>query len=253
MHVPHATTRDADLAPVVRRMEALGPLTSDLKRRLIEFGPRSERVTPGAVLYYEREPQMRPRFILTGWAARQRILADGRRQIFSLLLPGDGVGVSLRPGAAAETTVVALTPMVVMDAGVLPGQGAQDACFDYGDAMQTAARLDESRLLDQILRLGRQTAYERTAHLILEVHERLDFIGRAQAGQFEWPISQDTLADILGLSAVHTNRTLQRLRQERLVALRAGRIQILDMARLSAIAEYRPAGSATADPYPCRR
>lgn len=95
----------------------------------------------------------------------------------------------------------------------------------------------------QVVRLGRLNAYERTAHLLLELHERQVRLGSARGGALHLPLTQDVLADILGLSAVHMNRTLQQLRRNVLVDYRPGRTVLQDLpglvqaANLSAVCE----------------
>jgi CRP-like cAMP-binding protein len=70
---------------------------------------------------------------------------------------------------------------------------------------------------DHIVRLGRLTAYERVAHLVLDIRDRLALVGLAAPDSFPPPLTQETLADVLGLSSVHVNRMLQQLRRDGLV------------------------------------
>ena len=98
--------------------------------------------------------------------------------------------------------------------------------------------LDEAYLLHQIIRIGRQTAYERLVHVILELHSRSQAAGLCDETSFELPLTQEILADSLGLSIVHVNRTLQSLRREQLIEQRSSFITIKDRARMVMIAEY---------------
>jgi CRP-like cAMP-binding protein len=84
------------------------------------------------------------------------------------------------------------------------------------------------------MRLGRQTALERTAHLFLELRQRLAAVGLADGARFPLPLTQEVLADTLGLSIVHMNRTLQQLRREGLVEVKSGWARLLDPAALAA-------------------
>jgi CRP-like cAMP-binding protein len=87
------------------------------------------------------------------------------------------------------------------------------------------------------VRLGRQTAYERMAHLLLELHARLTEIGEARGDSFNLPVKQEVLADALGLSLVHVNRTLQQMRRDRLVDMRGAQMTFLDRGALEAAAD----------------
>ncbi|MEJ8630078.1 helix-turn-helix domain-containing protein [Sphingomonas sp. I4] len=83
-------------------------------------------------------------------------------------------------------------------------------------------------LLDHIVRLGCQNALQRVSHLLLELHQRLSAIGFVHAGTFPMPLTQDTLAELLGLSLVHINRIVSQLRREKLVTMRSGIVMIAD-------------------------
>ena len=101
--------------------------------------------------------------------------------------------------------------------------------------------MEQARLLDQLVRLGRSTASERVAHLLLEIADRLTLTGVGDERNFPFPPTQQVLADLLGLSMVHINRTLQQLRREKLIELKAGRFILLDRVGLIALAGYAPA------------
>ena len=225
---------------VLRRMQAFGPVGAELRRRVEALERRLEAFGPRAVLHNEGEREVRPLYLISGWAVRQRVLPDGRRQIFSFVLPGDGLGVSLRPGPLAASATVALTRMRLADASELLAPDALADCPELLDSLQAATAQEEALLLDHVVRLGRQTAYERVAHLLLELNQRLDAVGLAQDGGFDAPLTQEVMADALGLSVVHINRTLQQLRRERTIVMEGGRVILLAPEVLAAAADYVP-------------
>lgn len=181
------------------------------------------------------EGDIPPFFLVSGWACLARSLRDGRRQILAFLLPGEGVGFDLLTRNQASVEVVALTPLKVRHARhALPTLSDR-----LNRAFAGAAAARQSRLLDHIVRLGRQTAYERTAHVLLELHDRLLEIGEARPDGFHLPVKQEILADALGLSLVHVNRTLQQLRRDRLIDVRGAQVTILDRPALAAAADQR--------------
>jgi CRP-like cAMP-binding protein len=232
---------------VVKRLNALKPLSPVQEQRIEALGNRLEAAAPGALLQGEGDGLMRPTFILSGWACRQRLLPDGRRQIFSILIPGDAIGFCSDPSPISSATAVALTKVTLATVEPLPGGSSplvpsNDPQEPWGfvDHMRLSACFEEGLLLDHIVRLGRQTAYERTAHLLLELHWRLALIGRADERSFTMPLTQEVLADFLGLSIVHVNRTLQQLRRERLIEMSGSHVVLLDIAQLTAIADYKP-------------
>ena len=90
-------------------------------------------------------------------------------------------------------------------------------------------------LCEQILRLTRQSADQRFIHLMLELRERLAKSGLARENNFALPLKQETLANVLGLSAVHLNRTLQRLRKTDMLKLSRGVVTLLQPDQLETL------------------
>ncbi|GJE43212.1 hypothetical protein AEGHOMDF_2391 [Methylobacterium soli] len=106
--------------------------------------------------------------------------------------------------------------------------------------MRTVAAAEDALLAHQVTRLGRQTAYERMSHLLLELRERLSLAGIEPGDSFTLPIIQEMLADALGLSVVHTNRTLQQLRRDGLIRMSGMKVTLVDAAALAALSDYVP-------------
>jgi CRP-like cAMP-binding protein len=96
------------------------------------------------------------------------------------------------------------------------------------------------------VRLGRQTACGRFAHLMLELSGRLARLGLVSGDSFAMPLTQEVLADALGLSVVHVNRTVQLLRREGLLDIRGGMVSLLQPERLRALASWAPLPQPTA-------
>jgi CRP-like cAMP-binding protein len=202
---------------------------------------KSEDYSIGTELVAEGQSLDTPRLLTSGWACRFRMLPDGRRQIFEFILPGDIYGMCLRPQAIALTTAIALTAVSIADASALG-----DAIINRSDeypaltaACHSTASLEEAYLLNQLMRVGRQTAYERTAHLLLELHERLLIVGLADETTLPVPLTQEIMADALGLSVVHLNRTLQQLRRKELIEFKSGQVRLLQPDQLRDIADFR--------------
>jgi CRP-like cAMP-binding protein len=225
-----------------------------LWRRLSRFAPLSDQelsivrqscaaptaVAAGTELYAEGEALCKPGALLSGWACRLRVLADGRRQIFDFLLPGDMFGQWTAREPLASTSALTLTPALIASTGCLLEMVLEPDRFPgLARAWAAAHARQEAYLLNHVVRLGRQTAYERVAHLLVELSHRLDEIGFEVGSFVPLPLTQEAIADALGLSAVHVNRTLQQLRRERLVEMRAGSVRIHKPQVLAAIADFR--------------
>lgn len=234
-HIELNRLRDFGLQALARS----GPLEADEERAVRTHLAEPHFHASGHELIAEGEPLNRPYLLLEGWALRQRVLSDGRRQIFSFILPGDGFGFSPRHNGVSLSSTVALTQVVV--ARMPPLSEALHRTPETALSMTAWNMLnqEERSLVNETVRLGRQSAYERLIHLLLEIHDRLSAVGLARDGAFTMPFTQEVLSDALGLSTVHTNRTLQQLRRERLIETHMPMVKLLDLSLLAEIADYR--------------
>jgi len=196
----------ASAAAAIRRFDAIMPLDEGAIAALHEAARRPRRVSAHHELLTEGTAISEPHILLSGWGARVRILPDGRRQILSLLLPGDMIGHCYQPQPLAITSVVALTAIDLCPAP------STDEVESLRHVYAISHALDEAFLLAQITRLGRMSAYERLADLFLELLERLSLSGNAQHNAFDHPLTQELVADVTGLTPVHVNRVVKRLR-----------------------------------------
>ncbi|WP_165694106.1 Crp/Fnr family transcriptional regulator [Teichococcus deserti] len=225
-----------EIAALLQRLHRLAPLeeadvaqVAALARQAPrETGPRQELRAEGI--------RGAPLLLLSGWACRIRILPDGRRQIVSFLLPGDIIGRQ-QPSLAELCSIASLTRLRHVDASPLFVATPEGG---LARALHALALQDVAQLRDQVVRLGRQMAHERLASLLLEFEARLGAAGLAGDGRFAMPLTQEVLADALGLSVVHLNRTLQQLRREGLIALKGRVVTLRQTAALRAIADWQP-------------
>lgn len=208
----------ARLSRLVTLDDAAERLLGAAEAEAYPLRPRQELLTDG----YAVET---PLLLLDGWAARVRVLVDGRRQIVSLILPGDVIGVSDLPDPVSTSTIVALTHVRVCAA---PPRGLSSV-LDLAYAVSRAH--DEAYLLAQVTRLGRMNAQERIMDLLLELYERLGLAGLVRDQGFDVPLTQETMSDALGLTPVHVNRMLQAARKAEDLTWTGKRITLADPAR----------------------
>jgi CRP-like cAMP-binding protein len=216
----------------------------------IEAMQKKERqVAAGRDLVRDGEPYDQTYVLKEGWAIRFKTLSDGRRQILNFVLPGDIVGLFSPLFEVSDHSVAALTDIVVhpLDPGTTVEMFAD--CPRLAAAIAWSAGRDEAILSEQIVRVGRRSAYERTGHLIVELLHRLRLVGEAEQESFELPLTQEILADTLGLSIVHVNRTLRRLRENGLLCIKGERVVIGDLEQLTSVTEFSPQ-YLTANPLP---
>ena len=176
--------------------------------------------------------------LLDGWAFRFKTLRDGRRQILNFLLAGDFIGVQQKMGDAAAHGVVALSDSVfcVFQRDSLWELHRRQPAMGFNITWLTAH--EESLVDDTLLSVGRRTAEERVASLLILLFKRaaaLQADGGAHGVPF--PLTQQHVADGLGLSLVHTNKTLRKLERGGLHRIQDGRLYLGDMKRLARLAD----------------
>lgn len=199
----------------------------------------TQSVPAGGTLISEHRPNGKLYTLYAGWAFRYKTLSDGRRQILNFLLPGDLIGLQQEFGETAMHGVDALTDCNLC---VFPSDSLWTLFRDHArlgyDVTWLAAR-EEGMVDDNLLTAGRRNATERVAMLLMHLYRRLDRLGLADAdGSVLFPMNQQHIADALGLSLVHTNKTMRRLAQLGLHELSGGRLRILNPRALARIAEY---------------
>jgi len=174
--------------------------------------------------------------VLHGWAFRYKMLDDGRRQILNYALPADLVGLQGALMKEMEHSVEALTPLTlcVFPRGKLYELYNRFPSLAF-DITWLAAR--EEQLVDEhLVSIGRRTALERTAYLLLHLYERANEVGLVRNRAIQLPFTQLHLADTLGMSLVHTNKTLKRLFATKAVRWKDRIFEVLDRDALAVIA-----------------
>lgn len=225
------------LPAAITRLAALSALDDIDVAALHKAAAGVRRIAARRELIGQGQPIAAPNLLLSGWACRVATMSDGRRQIVSLILPGDLIGACHQRNPVAVSTILALTEVSVMPA---PEPRPDQSGTGLAEAYALSSAWDEAYLLRNITRLGRLSAYERTADLFLEMRDRLSLAGLTRGNAFPMPLTQQTLADALGLTTVHVNRTLQAMRQDGSVTIGGGTVELHDPAKLAAAMDRRP-------------
>ncbi|HWH83617.1 MAG TPA: Crp/Fnr family transcriptional regulator [Burkholderiaceae bacterium] len=206
-------------------------LVQSLKRREVRTGA-------GETLIHEGQTDAPLFTLLQGWAFRFKTLRDGRRQILSFLLAGDFIGVQQKMGDAAAHGVATLTDAMfcVFQRDALWELHRQQPSMGFNITWLTAH--EESLVDDTLLSVGRRSAEERIAMLLILLFKRAAAL-QADAGVagVPFPLTQQHIADGLGLSLVHTNKTLRKLERRGLHRIEDGRLRLLDAKALVRLAD----------------
>ncbi|BEP47332.1 MULTISPECIES: Crp/Fnr family transcriptional regulator [Variovorax] len=219
-------------------MEAFLPVAPQQLEAIASFRAGSRRVAAGATIIDEHRPSAELFTLYAGWAFRYKTLSDGRRQILSFLLPGDFIGLQdeFADGHTHGVEAASEATLCVFPRGRLWELFHAQPKLGY-DITWLAAR-EEKLVDDNLVTTGRRNAAERVAMLLMHLYRRAQRVGMVRDGWVEFPFSQQHLADALGLSLVHTNKTLRRLQSLGLYKLDAGWLRILEPRALEALGDY---------------
>lgn len=217
---------------LVRKLERYAKLSADDRAALDELVRQNvRRLRAREDIIREGERPTHISLILQGWACRYKVLEDGRRQIISFFLPGDLCDLNVFVLRQMDHSIGAITPLAYAEVR----REAFDSVADRPRVIQ--AMWWDSLVMAAVQRewtvnLGQRTAFERVAHLLCELFIRLRAVGLTHGSRCELPVTQAELADAIGLTPVHVNRTLQELRAQGLIVLQGKELTIPDLERL---------------------
>ncbi len=237
--------RKGYLELALRRLSGLAPLAAceenairGLSAPRRSIGKGQELQPSGAASLY---------FLLDGWACRARSLDRGRRQIFDVILPGDIFGYLASEVGHPHYSVIALTNATIIEATALAATDSLGRPVSPGfmAALTGFRKQTQERILDHVVRLSARRAYESVGHLLVELYARQAQIGLASGSRLPFPIGQERLGEILGVSEAHINRTLTRLRTDGHLMAGPGWMALPKLEELAALVDYplRPRSS----------
>jgi CRP-like cAMP-binding protein len=176
-----------------------------------------------------------------GWLARYKILHKGSRQIIDFILPGRVFGWPACFFERALYSVLTITETTVWSIPFETMDEALDNDPTLAKALFASMAHEAAILGEHLIDAGRRSAYERVSHLLLELFVRLHAAHADGEMTFTVPLTQELIADALGLTTVHVNRTLRALREDRLIAMDGRSITILDYEALSLLSDFENA------------
>ena len=236
----HAFRAEAD-NPLVTKLLGFTTLSDDDRQAIIHASRKTRRVGAHRDIISDGDRPDYVHLIIDGWAARYKIVRDGARQITAYLIPGDFCDLHVTILKQMDHGIAALSPVTVAQISRREMEQLSEERPRLTQALWWATLVDEGVLREWIVNIGRRDAYARIAHLMCEMHIRMRNVGRADEGAFQLPLTQEHLADTLGLTPVHVNRMLQRLRAEQLIELGGRTLTILNPAALRKVAGFDPA------------
>lgn len=195
----------------LRKLQAFRPFKAEELRFISSFKTGELVVDRGATVVVEGAHSAHLYTVLSGFVFRYKLLEDGRRQILNYAMPGDLVGLQGTLMGEMQHSVEALTTvrLCVFERSRIDELFSRHPGLGY-DMTWIAAR--EERILDEhLLSIGRRTALERAAYLLAFLAVKSSQTGYSEEDPTVLPLTQQHVADTLGLSIVHTNKTLRKL------------------------------------------
>lgn len=178
--------------------------------------------------------------VIDGWAYRYKILRGGERQILAFLLPGDICDMHIFILKKMDHCIATLSPATVCSI-------SQDRMLDIIDnhrainrSMWWSTLVDQAIQREWLANIGQRDAFERVAHLLCELGIRLNLVGLMPKGRAVLPLTQRDIADAVGLTPIHVNRVLQRLRKEGHIDIAKNEIYFHDFESLARMCDFEP-------------
>jgi CRP-like cAMP-binding protein len=228
--------------PLTMRMEQFVRFDQGDRTRLDQLlSYPTKTFSRGDVIIEEGKKVDNIHLLMTGLAARSKILSNGRRQIMAFLVPGDLCDVEVFVLEAMDHSIVAMSDTTCV---LIPAKVIEDLLSESSKitrALWWSTMVDSAVLRERIIDHGRRDARERMAHLCYEMLIRHRIVGEATDDAFSLPVTQEDLADATGLTPPHVNKTLQDLRGAGLIELKGKVLTVLDTSRLKTAARYETA------------
>ncbi len=240
LHRMVSLTTDCLNCPL-RKRAAFQPFTDAELAFMRKFKSGELTVTPRTTILLQGAASPQLFTALHGWGVRYKLLPDGGRQVINFVMPGDFIGLQAGLLGVMQHSVDAVTDMTLC---VFARADLWDLFRDNPgrayDITWLAAR-EEHFLGDILATVGRRSGVQRVAWGLLALYRRAEARQMAKDGVMPMPYRQQDLADALGLSLVHTNKTLRALQAGKLLSLGDGVLTLRDIGKLEVLANAEPA------------
>lgn len=213
-------------------------VSEDYIREAQKYRTGQYRLRAREHLYRQNEPAAFAYTLYEGWVLLYRPAGDGSRQGLRVALPGDFIGYRQLHIERVSHSAMALTPALLCG---FPHRDLEAMLHDQPRLAVHLANIqqrDMASCQESMLGLGRKRAEGRVAYLLLELFHRMRLRGAAEGNAIAFPLTQEVIGDLTGLTVVHTNRVMQRFRAQGLLHCARRRLEILDEPALAAIGEF---------------
>ena len=224
----------------ILKLKARDAMSAEEEKVLRDAVTRFENIASDKIVVRAGEELNVSILLLEGLMCRYRDLRNGERQIMELHVPGDFLDLHSFLLKRLDHNVMSLVPcrIAMVPHGNL--SAITESHPHLTRLLWLTTLIDAAIHREWLVSLGRRSAAGRIAHFFCEMHARLDVVGLADPAGFALRITQTDLAECLGLTSVHVNRTLRGLREDGLAIFRDGRVEMLDHEGLKRTAEFDP-------------
>lgn len=226
--------------PLVKKLSHRSPLT-DIEREILRRSvARTKVIAADDDMVVEGSKPVESTLLVSGFAARYSHVADGSRQIVAIHVSGDFVDLHSFLLKRMDHGIYAMSPCTV---AMVPHERLQEITEDFPHLTRLlwlSTLIDAAIHRQWLVGIGRKSASARVAHLLCELYVRLTVVELTDSFRFALPITQEELADSLGMSLVHLNRSVRELKSQGLFEWRRGGIEIKDWDGLRQLAEFDP-------------
>ena len=226
------------LPTMVGRLERRAPLDPASREALLSLPYSLRSFTPSAHLVRDGDVPDYCSLLISGFAYRYKLTGEGARQIISLHIPGEFVDLHNSLLDCADHSVQTLTEV---EAALIPRGALRELALSnpaVARALWLDTLADASIVREWVVNVGRRDSRARVAHVLCELALRLETAGLADRHRFELPMTQEQLADAVGLTSVHVNRVLKQLGEEGLILRDRRTVAIQDWARLRETGDF---------------
>lgn len=224
----------------LKKLRRRTEISAEEERAIRDAVAETREVASDNILVHSGEELNSSLILLNGWMARCKDLQSGERQVTELHVAGDFADLHGFVLKKLDHDVMTLSDCTV---AVVPHERILKITERFprlARAYWFSTNVDAAIHREWALSLGQRPAIGRMAHLFCELHARLEAVGRTEGDGYEFPLTQRELAECLGLTVVHANRTLQELRRRSLVRFANRHVKILDRPGLESLAEFDP-------------
>jgi CRP-like cAMP-binding protein len=214
-------------------------LTREEKEAIQSLNITPKRYPPHTLVTRQGDVEPRISFVNSGWGCIYRDLASGDRQIIDFPIRGDIIGIRSEEGQSYNS-YASRTELSVFEVSAESFYGVLNSLPRLSSFFVRTVARQRAMIIEHLTNIGRRNALVRTAHYLLELDARLATFGETSERGYECPLTQQELADLLGLTAIHVNRTLRELREHQLVSFRSGYVEFLNKQRLVKLSGFDP-------------